>query len=93
MSSKRKGSKYEFTISGEGDWTFEDIVPYMEKAVSTKSDFYFEDSCIKDKQREGHFARFNLSPTLASNIKKLHVVDNSIGKQMIEKFVKTLEKA
>ena len=102
LGSKRKGSEYEFTIQGDGEWSFSDIVPCMINAVSSASTFYIEDSVIKDRRYDDNpsenkgkraLAKFNLESTLVPNVKKLSVSDQGIGKQMIEKFVLGIDKA
>ncbi len=91
LSSSRKRSQYEFIIKGEEDWALHDLFPLMAKVSERSRDYYLSgDLEIRDR-RSSNRASFELCSTLSPSLKKLLVRDEGIGKQMIEKFVESIQ--
>lgn len=93
--SSRKGSVYEFIIEGiiegERDWTLDDLTSLMK--VSEKSNYYLSEKLqICDRRSSDRVASLELISTASPNFKKLIIRDDGIGKQMIEKFVGSIQK-
>lgn len=92
LGSRKKGRFYEFVIEGEEDaWDFNDILTIMKNAVSSHSDYFIEGHNIRERISVYRRAEMNLEETAIKGIRKLVVRDENIGKQMIEKFVYSIE--
>ena len=92
LGLKRKGFNYEYLVRGEDCWGMKDILPQMLE-VSKHSKYYFltANFFIIDKRVPSRTAQISLDSTLSPQIKKIYVFDQGIGKQMIDKYIRSIE--
>jgi len=96
LGLQRHRKTYEYLIKGDRCWGLTDLSPYMFEISKKSKDYQLgSDYSIVDKRNpETCKAHMELRSTLDERMKKLIVFDFSplpIGKQMIEKFVKSIE--
>jgi len=101
LEYRRRGVTYEYVIKGEkDDWGVLDLVPHF-LTISKRSTnfsfsyrfgsggpFYFVDK----RSPESDKAEIRTRATLDKKIKRVNIFDSGIGKQMIEKFMASIER-
>ncbi len=98
IGAKREGDIFMYYIKGSENWELPDLLPYMLE-VSKRSEDYTLDydrrnntpSSITDKKMTHRTARISLETTISKGTMKLIISDTGIGKQMVEKFARSVE--
>lgn len=92
LGFKRKGVNYEYLVRGEDCWGITDILPQMLE-VSKHSKYYFltANFNIMDRRVPSRIAQISIESTLSPQIRKIYVFDSGIGKQMIDKYIRSIE--
>ena len=88
-----KNGNYTYWIQGEGRLALLDLIPYMLEVSKHSKDYALNGEFeIVDKRTAGiRMARFRLEATLDCRLNRVHVFDNGIGTQMIDKFMRSVE--
>ena len=96
---QRRKTQHTYLIEGEGKWSLLDILPYMLKVSKRSRDFAVEYdmgngaiSLVDKRDAERTRSRLNLEKTLDPKINKVRILDRGVGKQMIDKFMRSVEK-
>jgi len=95
---KRKGVNHVYLIRGEGRWSLLDLVPRMLEVSKRSRDYALQydmtggefaiiDKRAPDKRR----ATLTLEGTLAPEINRVRIFDEGVGKQMIDKYLRSVE--
>lgn len=96
---RRKDDFFDYLVSGEGNWALGDVVPFMQEISNHSKNYkmvtlprdYDNPTQIQIHNRPA-YATINLESTTSLSFKHLIVQDMGIGKQMIDKYVRSIEK-
>jgi len=99
LEVRGRGAKRTFYVQGETKWSLLDLIPYMLEVSKHSRDYALvcnlqgEPFFIVDKRdRENRRASLTLEATLDPKINRVHVLDAGVGTQMINKYLRSIEK-
>lgn len=99
LGFKRRNTFYEYIVKGDKPYTKKDLIPFMQE-ISNHSERYKlettpgvgdDTSDLRIVVGNIYRATISLESTLFPTIKKIHVQDEGVGKQMIDKYVRSIE--